>query len=311
MDAGVVIAAASHRVAKPFARFGDISLVQRLTLTYRKAGLRRIVVVTGFEDPEIKAVLTGEGVMFVQLADYENPELIESFRMGLDFLRDTCERVFLTPVNVPMYTYATVQAMLSTPGDVVVPSCRGRAGHPVLVNRRASEAIQAYEGDGGLAGFIKSSTLERRWVDVADEGIWYNIHQEADLRRLLPAHDETLVQPASNLAIRKAKVIFDQRTLLLLRMIDETNAVSASCRAMSLSLTRAWRLINDLERTLGFAVVARSQGGHHGGRTRLTDAGRAFVDAYERYSARVDQAVSSGFRSFWEEVAPLIPPRSD
>ena len=59
---GAVIAAASRRVARPIIRLGGISLVQRLVLTFRKAGVSDIVVVTGFEDPEIKAQLTGEGV---------------------------------------------------------------------------------------------------------------------------------------------------------------------------------------------------------------------------------------------------------
>lgn len=303
---GAVIAAASHRVARPIIKLGGISLIRRLTLTFHKAGIRNIVVITGFEDPEIKAELTGEGVIFIQLADYEDPELIESFRIGLDYLQSRCDRVFLTPVNAPMYTYATIETMLAIPGDIVIPSCRGRAGHPVLVNAALCPSIIDYTGPDGLAGFIRTTGAERRWVDVNDEGIRYTVHELPELERLLPLADESLVQPSCTLAIRKAKVVFDGRTLLLLKLIDETHAVSGACRLMSLSLTRAWRLINDLEADLGFRVVIRSQGGHHGGKTRLSEEGRAFVAAYDEYLDQVNAVVASGFRDFWAKVAPLV-----
>ena len=158
-DIGVVIAAASQRVAQPFLQLGDISLVQRLTLTYRKAGVKFVTVVTGFHDPDLKAALTGEGVVFIQLSDYEDPELIESFRMGLDYLRDRCDRIFLTPVNAPMYTFSTIEAMLASPGDIVIPSCKGRAGHPILLDSSLSQAVIDYDGPDGLAGFIPSSVV--------------------------------------------------------------------------------------------------------------------------------------------------------
>lgn len=307
-NTGVVIAAASRRVAQPFTRLGGISFIQRLTLTYRKAGIRSIVVVTGFEDPDIKAVLTGEGVVFCQLADYEDPELIESFRIGLDYLADKCELVFLTPVNAPIYTHTTIEAMLASPGDIVIPSFGGRAGHPVLVNGAVADLITNYTGPDGLAGLIRTCTVDRRWIDVADEGVLYTVHEMADLQRLLPTHDDSLIQPACTLSIRKSRTIVDARTHLLLQLIDEFGSVSGACRSMSLSLTRAWRLINDLEADLGFRVVHRSQGGHHGGKTRLTGSGREFVDAYDAYSSRVQDAVTHGFGDFWARVAPLVIP---
>ncbi len=304
-DVGAIIAAASHRVAQPIIKLGGITNIQRLTLTYHKAGIRDIVVITGFEDPEIKADLTGQGVIFVQLADYEDPELIESFRIGLDYLGGRFDRVFLTPVNAPMYMHRTLEAMMASPGDIVIPSCRGRAGHPVLVDAALGQQIIDYTGPDGLAGFIRTCGADRRWIDVNDEGVRYTVHEPDELERLLPAADESLVQPSCTLAIRKARVVFDARTLLLLKLIDETHSVSGACRSMSLSLTRAWRMINDVEGDLGFRVVNRSQGGHRGGKTQLSDEGRTLVRAYDAYSGKVMDAVTSGFAEFWATLEPL------
>lgn len=305
---GVVIAAASRRVARPVTRLGGISLIQRLVLTFHKAGIQQIVVVTGFEDPEIKAQLTNEGVVFVQLPDYEDPELIESFRHGLNYLRGRCPRIFLTPVNTPMFTYATVRALAGSSGQIVIPSFRGRAGHPVLVAEEIVPDIHQYQGERGLAGFIRSSHADRRWIAVNDPGILPTVHQPEILRELLPAHDQTLIQPWWSLGIRKTGVIFDTRTLLLLRLLDETHSMSGACRIISLSLSKAWRMVNALERDLGFRVVIRSQGGSHGGRTRLSEEGKVLVTAYAAYQERVARTVEAGYQDFWAAIEPLMTP---
>ena len=303
---GAVIAAASKRVARPVAKLGGISLIQRLVLTFQKARVPHIVVITGFEEPEIKAQLTGEGVVFVQLADHQDPELIESFRLGLDYLGDRCERVFLTPVNAPMFSYATVLALHASPGQVVIPSFRGRAGHPVLVSADMVEEIRDYRGEGGLAGMIRASTSDRRWIDVNDEGVLYSVHQLQELRRIRPGHDATLVQPSWSLGIRRAEVVFDAHTHLLLRLIEETGSVSGACRSMSLSLSKAWRMINRLEDDLGFRVVNRSHGGSRGGKTHLSEDGTHLLAAYTAYRDRVGASVDAGFEDFWRAIEPLI-----
>lgn len=307
---GAVIAAASRRVARPIIRLGGISLVQRLVLTFRKAGVSDIVVVTGFEDPEIKAQLTGEGVVFIQLADYQDPELIESFRLGLGYLAAKSSRIFLTPVNAPMFSFATVTAMVTAMGasgaQVVIPSFRGRAGHPILVSAGVVDEVVGYDGEEGLAGFIRTTRADRRWIAVEDEGILLTVRDPSALRRMLPAHDESLIQPWWTLGIRTSKVVFDGRTLLLLRLLDESHAMSAACRSMSLSLSRAWRMVNDLEKDLGFRVVTRTQGGRQGGTTRLSEEGQILVAAYTAYSERVGAAVEAGYQDFWRAISPLI-----
>ncbi|SMO78732.1 LysR family transcriptional regulator [Propioniciclava tarda] len=306
MTVGAIIAAASHRVARPIIKLGGITNIQRLTLTYHKAGVRNIVVITGFEDPEIKAELTGKGVIFLQLADYEDPELMESFRIGLNYLRGRCDRVFLTPVNAPLYKHSTLEAMMATAGDIVIPSFGGRSGHPILVSDALAPEVVAHQGPDGLAGFIRTTTADRRWIDVNDAGVRFTVHDMSDAQRLLPAADDSLIQASCSLSIRKARTVFDARTHLLLKLIDETHSVSGACRSMSLSLTRAWRMINDLEADLGFLVVNRSQGGHRGGKTHVSDEGRRLIAAFDAYNERVLGAVNAGFQEFWDSLSPMM-----
>ena len=73
---------------------------------------------------------------------------------------------------------------------------------------------------------------------------------------------------------------------MLLSLTDETSSVRLACQRMQLSYSAGWNAINLLERELGCAVVERSQGGAHGGRSRLTERGRELLDAYQNYNPR-------------------------
>jgi choline kinase len=85
-EVGGIIAAASKCAAYPMKRIGLISLIQRVVLTYKKAGIWPIVVVTGFEEPEIKSNLMGDDAIFIINKDYENPPLIDSLGVDITWL---------------------------------------------------------------------------------------------------------------------------------------------------------------------------------------------------------------------------------
>ena len=66
----------------------------------------------------------------------------------------------------------------------------------------------------------------------------------------------------------------------LLEEIGRSGSISAAGRAMKMSYRRAWRLVEDLNRTVGNQVVEASAGGAGGGGARLTEAGRTLVKEY-------------------------------
>jgi molybdate transport system regulatory protein len=78
----------------------------------------------------------------------------------------------------------------------------------------------------------------------------------------------------------------------LLEAIDRTGSISAAGRDMGMSYRRAWALVEDLNRSLGVAVVAASAGGAGGGGAALTDAGRAVLEHY-RAIERVSLAAAA------------------
>lgn len=298
-EVGAIIAAANKYISHPTKKVGSISLIQRIVFTYKKARIWPIVIVTGFEEPEVKSNLARDDAIFIINKNYENPPLIDSYKIGLKYLEGKCKRVILTPVNVPMFSYKTVRKMIETKGEIVIPSYNMQGGHPVLIDSLYIPEILSYDGDNGLRGAIRSFGVDITRLNVDDRGVIYSVHDENELERLLTSHNDSLFQPVLTVNIRKEKVFFDSRLRLLLRLIDEDHSVNGACKRMALSLSKAWDMINELEENLGYEIVLRRQGGAREGRTRLSDKGKKFMENYDQFFSAVKQYTDEQFEKYF------------
>ena len=57
---------------KPMLSIGSISIAQRVVATFRQAGIRRIVMVTGFNAVTLERHLSGSGVIFLRIGSELN-----------------------------------------------------------------------------------------------------------------------------------------------------------------------------------------------------------------------------------------------
>ena len=158
MNFGAVIAAAgmSKRMKdfKQLMKIEDMTFTERVIANYRDAGIRDIVVITGYRGDELEESVKGSGAVFIRNEEYENTHMFDSALMGLSYLRDRCDAVFFSPVDVPSFTEDTIRAMTDSAekADVIVPWCQGRPGHPLLISRKAVDFMLTYNGHGGLRG---------------------------------------------------------------------------------------------------------------------------------------------------------------
>jgi molybdopterin-guanine dinucleotide biosynthesis protein A len=67
-------------------------------------------------------------VVFLRNEKYASTQMFDSAVIGLDFLRGKCDRILLTPVDIPLFTSETVTALLDCGGDLVLPVCGGGRG---------------------------------------------------------------------------------------------------------------------------------------------------------------------------------------
>lgn len=93
-----------------------------------------------------------------------------------------------------------------------------------------------------------------------------------------------------------AEGVFGDGKWRLLRAIDRTGSLSAAAKSLGMSYRKAWGDLQKAERYLDIRLSERTRGGRAGGSTRLTAAGRIWMEAYSRFRSRVEQAVAEAYR---------------
>lgn len=306
METGAVVVAAgmSSRMGdfKPMLSIGSISVAQRVVATLKQAGAARVVVVTGYNAEELERHLASSGVVFLRNENYRTTHMFDSALIGLRYLRDKCRQVLFTPVDIPLFTAATVDALLESGAELACPVCGGSRGHPILMSSNVIDCVLEDSGEGGLSGALSRCGVPMTFVEVDDAGILHDADTPEDYRELLRMHNSQLTRPVVQVAICREKRFLDPRVAMLLTLTDETQSVRAACQRMQLSYSSGWNAINLLENELGYPVVARSQGGQHGGRSSLTEKGRELLRAYEAYTLRLRAMADELFVQYFPDL---------
>lgn len=306
METGAVVVAAgmSSRMGdfKPMLSIGSISVAQRVVATLKQAGAARVVVVTGYNAEELERHLASSGVVFLRNENYRTTHMFDSALIGLRYLRDKCRQVLFTPVDIPLFTAATVDALLESGAELACPVCGGSRGHPILMSANVIDRVLEDSGEGGLSGALSRCGVPMTFVEVDDAGILHDADTPEDYRELLRMHNSQLTRPVVQVAICREKRFLDPRVAMLLTLTDETQSVRAACQRMQLSYSSGWNAINLLENELGYPVVARSQGGQHGGRSSLTEKGRELLRAYETYTLRLRAMADELFVQYFPDL---------
>ena len=306
MDTGAVVVAAgmSSRMGdfKPMLSIGSISVAQRVVATLKQAGAARVVVVTGYNAEELERHLASSGVVFLRNENYRTTHMFDSALIGLRYLRDKCRQVLFTPVDIPLFTAATVDALLTSGAELACPVCGGTRGHPILMSANVIDRVLEDSGESGLDGALSRCGVPMTLVEVDYHVIHHDADTPEDYRELLRMHNSQLTRPVVQVSICREKRFLDPRVAMLLTLTDETQSVRAACQRMQLSYSSGWNAINLLEAELGYPVVARTQGGQRGGRSSLTEKGRALLRAYEAYTLRLRAMADELFVQYFPDL---------
>ncbi len=108
----------------------------------------------------------------------------------------------------------------------------------------------------------------------------------------------------------KARIVFPGGTKFgagraeLLRNVDAHGSLNRAVKAMGMSYRAAWGYLQELEAAAGFAFVERETGAG----THLTDRGRAFLDAFDVFRARLDACATTAFAESFPGAGTPEPP---
>ena len=303
MQVGALIVAAgmSSRMGdfKPMLNIGSISIAQRIVATFHQAGVSKIAVVTGYNATQLERHLANLGLVFLRNEDYATTQMFDSAKIGLGYLKDKSDKILFTPVDIPLFTAMTVTALIDSGARLACPVCEGKTGHPLLIDAALVDTLLADPGERGMQGAISRCGVPMTQIPVDDAGVLHDADTPADYKALLRYHNEQLIRPELWVSLARERPFFDEKTAMLLALVDETGSVRGACQRMQISYSTGWNIIRALESQLHFPLLERSQGGAGGGESRLTEKGRRLVDCYEQYTARLRREATALFDEYF------------
>lgn len=284
---------------KPMRNIGSMSVAQRVVTTFRQAGVDRIVMVTGYNATALERHLSGNGIIFLRNENYANTRMFESVKIGLEYLKDKCDAVITCPVGIPLFTAATVTALMESGTKLAFPLCQGRTGHPIFIDHSLIDGILADAGEDGLRGALSRSGTPMTAVAVDDPGILRDAGISGDFTQLLHHHNSQLVRPVLSVSLAREKCFFDSQMAMLLMLIDETKSVRAAGRRMQLSYSSCWNMIHTLETQLNDILIERSQGGAKGSTSVLTPQGKLLLERYNAYEQALREQAQALYEAYF------------
>lgn len=148
---------------------GELPLAIAHAMAHLDQGSERVIVVTRIEVARVLSRFAQPGVDIVVSHQPEHLGPAGSIRCALDLLRDGPEWLLVVPVDMPPISTAIRKELFSRAVsdpklEAVRPTYEGKRGHPVLVRRRALEALLRDGGPTNLRELL--SGLGERTADV-------------------------------------------------------------------------------------------------------------------------------------------------
>jgi len=188
----VVLAAGESRrmgTQKLLLPFGETTVVEAVVATARGSRADRVMVVLGSDADEVRKKLESSGAAFTINEDYARG-MLSSVQAGFKALGGDAEAAVVMLGDQPFLPAKVVDAVIEayrTSGKgIVIPVCRGRRGHPVLVDMKYRDEVLGLDPADGLRQLMRAHPGDIHDVGVDDANILRDMDTPEDYRATLP-----------------------------------------------------------------------------------------------------------------------------
>lgn len=169
-------AGASKRMGidKLSLRWGRKTVLEHCFETLLRAEVQELVIVLGVRNKGIKNLFQGRKVKVVT-NPHSHGGMSTSIRMGLQVVHLNSQGILIALGDQPLLKTRTINALIGAfaqeKGKIIVPSFRGRKGHPVIFHKKYKQELLRLRGDVGGRSVIGRHPEEVRLVRTESEGV--------------------------------------------------------------------------------------------------------------------------------------------
>jgi molybdenum cofactor cytidylyltransferase len=178
--AAIVLAAGKSTRTAPYHKLllagaGGKPMIARVVDNVLSSLARPVLVVVGYHADAVRAALPGRPVSFVTAADYE-AGIAASLRAGLAALPAESAAAIVCLGDMPLVTGRVLDRLIGAwnPDEgrsIVVPTHQGRAGNPILWDRRYFAEMRALTGDAGARSLLLRHAEAVSEVEIGDDAV--------------------------------------------------------------------------------------------------------------------------------------------
>ena len=115
------------------------------------------------------------------------------------------------------------------------------------------------------------------------------------------------LHPAITLRLYTDRKCFGPGIAMLLRRVKKLHSLRSAAMDMNMAYSKAWTILREAERGLGFPLLHSTTGGRHGGGAVLTEDGERLLEAYEAY----EQEMKGQGQALFEKYFATFRDRAD
>jgi molybdenum cofactor cytidylyltransferase len=192
----VLSAGESSRMGRPKALLpvGDVSFIERIVKSLQATQVEKIIVVLGHNAGEIAEKIRHLPVTIVVNRNYAQGQL-SSLIVALRALEGdaSVDGILLHLVDHPFLNPELVRRMIDrfyeSRKSIVVPTYKGRRGHPVIFSSRLFGELANAPLDQGAKSVVREHAAETLEIETDDEAILFDIDTPEDYRRRVGRND--------------------------------------------------------------------------------------------------------------------------
>ncbi len=175
---------------KLFLSWGKRTILEHCLQALLRSRVKEVVIVLNDRMKEIDHRL-GKKKVKVVVNPYYKKGMSTSIRCGLKTLDPKSGGILVALGDQPFIKTRTINALIGAfgraEGKIIVPSFRGRRGHPVIFHRKYEEELLRLRGDAGGKTIMMKHPEDVRIIPVKSEGVIRDIDIWEDYLSLFPS----------------------------------------------------------------------------------------------------------------------------
>ncbi len=154
--------------------WGRKTMLEHCFETLLRSEVHELILVLSSRNKGVRNLFRGRKVRIV-INPLFKMGMSASIRRGLQEIHPHCHGILIALGDQPLLKTRTINALIRTfdqgKGGIIVPSFRGRRGHPIIFHRRFKRELLNLKGDIGGRSIIESYPEEVRVVPVKSMGV--------------------------------------------------------------------------------------------------------------------------------------------